>query len=86
MWGLQTGNQVPLEKSEPETGGRISEHVRTCCVPGTVGNVGMSETLLASKENVGERRKQMHRISQRNTQREKAAELCDPCQVTDSEP
>lgn len=40
-------------------------------MPDTVGNVGMSEALLASKENVGERRrKQMHKISQRNTQRE----------------
>lgn len=38
---------------------------------GTVGNVGMNETLLASKENVGEMgRKQMHKLSQINTQRE----------------
>jgi hypothetical protein len=71
MWGLQTGNQVPLEKNKPETGGRISEQARTCRVPGNVGNAGKSEALLASRENVGERgRKEMHKISQRNTQRE----------------
>lgn len=71
MWGLQMGNQVSLEKTKPETGGRVSEPVKTCCVPHTVGNMGMGEALLASKENVRERRrKQMHKISQRNTWRE----------------
>lgn len=86
MWRLQTSNQVPLEKNKPETGGRISEHVRTCHVPGTVGNVGTSEALLASKENVGEkRRKQMHKISQRNA-RERTAKPRNPRQVTDAKP